>query len=146
MKALLDTTILIAATIDTHPEHEAAFSLIQSAAPDELAIPAHACCEAYARLTSRAGPAPLAVGPGDALAALDSIVGATTLVGLTPAQTVETLRDYARSAGIGARLYDRLIGEAALLYAIPAIITLNVRHFSSLFPNLRVCTPAEYRP
>ena len=63
---------------------------------------------------------------------------------MTAPQTFEAMRDYARSGGTGARLYDRLIGEAAVANGVPAIVSWNVRHMRSLFPNLVVSTPAEF--
>ncbi len=49
-----------------------------------------------------------------------------------------------RSGGIGPRLYDRLIGEAAVAHAIPRILTWNVGHMRGLFPNLVVTTPTDF--
>jgi len=68
----------------------------------------------------------------------------TMLVGLTPAQTYDAVRDYAAEGGIGARVYDKLIGQAAVLHGIGAIVTWNARHMRGLFPDRDVCTPAEW--
>ena len=68
----------------------------------------------------------------------------TQLVGLTPAQTFETVRSYAAGGGIGPRLYDRLIGETAVAHGIPAIITWNIGQMRSLFPALDVQTPQDF--
>jgi predicted nucleic acid-binding protein len=65
-------------------------------------------------------------------------------LGLTPAQTFEATRRYAASGGIGARLYDALIGEAAVLHGIPDIVTWNTGHMRGLFPNLDVLTPEAF--
>jgi hypothetical protein len=65
-------------------------------------------------------------------------------VGLTAAQTFDATRTFAQDGGIGARLYDRLIGEAAIIHEIPVIITLNIGHMRSLFPTLTVVTPKEF--
>ena len=81
--------------------------------------------------------------PEEAWAALESVRSVTALVGLTPAQTFEATGRYARSGGIGARLYDRLIGEAAVAHGIRRIVTWNVSHMGSLFPDLDVRTPRE---
>ena len=68
----------------------------------------------------------------------------TQLVGLTPAQTFETVRSYAAGGGIGPHLYDRLIGETAVAHGIPAIITWNIGQMRSLFPALDVQTPQDF--
>lgn len=68
----------------------------------------------------------------------------TTLVGLTPAQTLGAVRSYADQGGVGPRLYDKLIGETAVLNAIPTIVTWNVRQMRALFPDLAIVTPEGF--
>lgn len=68
----------------------------------------------------------------------------TALVGLSAPQSFEAIRGYAQDGGVGARLYDRLIGQAAVAHDIPAIVTWNVRHMRGLFPGVRVVTPGEW--
>ena len=68
----------------------------------------------------------------------------TGLVGLTAAQTFEAIGAYAASGGIGPRLYDALIGGAAVAHGIPSIVTWNVGHMRGLFPNLDVLTPETF--
>ena len=74
---------------------------------------------------------------------LDSVVGAATLIGLTPVQTLEAVRLYAAGGNVGPRLYDWLIGQTAVQHGVGHIITWNVGHFRGLFPGLRVETPDE---
>ncbi|MEO9130051.1 MAG: hypothetical protein ABI240_02455 [Sphingomonas sp.] len=80
----------------------------------------------------------------EAWAALESVRAVTTLIGLTAPQSFAAIRGYAQSGGIGARLYDWLIGEAAVAQDIPAILTWHGRHMRWLFPGLRVVTPEEW--
>lgn len=68
----------------------------------------------------------------------------TVLVGLTPAQSFDAVGSFAGSGGIGARPYDGLIGEAAVVHNIPAIVTWNTPHMRSLFPELAVSTPRQF--
>ena len=68
----------------------------------------------------------------------------TGLIGLTPAQTFEATSRYAALCGIGPRLYDALIGEAAVLHGVPGIVTWNIGHMRGLFPDLDVLTPAAF--
>ena len=75
-------------------------------------------------------------------AALDAVRARTVLVGLSPEQTYYAVRDYASGGGVGARVYDKLIGQAARLHGIPAIVSWNVRHLRPLFPDLDVRSPA----
>ena len=57
----------------------------------------------------------------------------TILLGLTAPQTFDAIRSYSQTGGVGARLYDRLIGETAVVHGIKAIVTWNVGHMQSLF-------------
>ncbi len=68
----------------------------------------------------------------------------TSLIGLTASQTFDSIRIYAQGGGIGARLYDLLIGEAAIAHAIPRIVTWNVGHMRGLFPDLTIMTPRDF--
>jgi hypothetical protein len=74
---------------------------------------------------------------------LESVRAVTDIVGLTPAQTFDVVRRYAGEGGVGPRLYDRLIGEAALAAGLPRIVTWNIGHMRGLFPGLQVLTPPE---
>lgn len=68
----------------------------------------------------------------------------TVLVGLTAAQTFDAVRLYAQSGGVGARLYDRLIGQVAVVHGITTIVTWNTAHMRGLFPELIVGSPADF--
>ncbi len=52
---------------------------------------------------------------------------------------------FARTCGIGARLYDLLIGETAIMHGISTIVTWNVSHMRGLFPTLNVATPTQFK-
>ncbi len=75
---------------------------------------------------------------------MESVRTITALVGLTPAQTFDAIRSYAQTGGVGARLYDRLIGGAAVAHDIKIIVTWNVGHMRGLFPSLTVLTPKDF--
>ena len=98
----------------------------------------------YSTLTRQGELAPAGMKSAEALAALETLCSPFALLGLTPMQTREAVRAFARANGIGPRLYDRLIGEVALIHAIPVIATLNTGHFRDLFPTLQIVTPEVY--
>jgi hypothetical protein len=83
-------------------------------------------------------------GPEEARAALESLRAVTRLVGLTPSQTFDVVRTFASNGGVGARLYDALIGQAARVHDIPRIVTWNARHMRGLFPDVDVLTPQAF--
>ncbi len=142
--ALLDSNVLIAMLVEAHEHHGPSLDLLVGDAATQFAVAAHSYAEAYSTLTRRGERAPFQLTPEEAWASLESVRAVTVLVGLTAPQTFEAVRSYAQGGGIGARLYDRLIGEAAVAHRVPAIVTWNVGHMRSLFPNLRVSTPREF--
>jgi hypothetical protein len=142
--ALVDSNVIIAALAGDHEHHDASADLFREERSYVLGVAAHSFAEAYSTLTRRGASAPFRFTAEEAWAALESVRAATQLIGLTPAQTFETVRSYAADGGIGARLYDRMIGEAAIVHAIPTIITWNVGLMRGLFPTVQVDTPRAY--
>ncbi|WP_428333044.1 type II toxin-antitoxin system VapC family toxin [Novosphingobium sp.] len=142
--ALIDSNVIIAALAGDHDHHVPSADLFGLADTATLAVTAHSYAEAYSTLTRRGAHAPFRFSADEAWAALESLRAITQLVGLTPAQSFETVRSYATAGGIGARLYDRMIGEAAVIHGISTIVTWNVSHMRSLFPTIDVMTPPEY--
>lgn len=140
---LLDSNVLIALLAEAHEHHAASIALFLGKTGFRFAIAAHSYAETYSTLTRRGGPAPFGFAPSEAWAALESVRAATDLVGLTPAQTFDVVRRYAGDGGVGPRLYDRLIGEAAVAHGLPRIVTWDVTHMRGLFPSLVVATPAD---
>lgn len=141
-RALLDTNVIVSALAPDHADHGDAAALFDRCQDGELAVPAHAVAEAYSTLTRANGLFRWA--PQDCWLAIGSILRVTTLVGLTPAAKVDAIRQFAGQGGIGPRLYDRLIGEAAIRNRIDTIITWNTRHMTALFPEIRVAAPRRW--
>lgn len=141
---LLDSNVLIAMLAEAHEHHGPSLNLLVRNDGTHFAIAAHSYAEAYSTLTRKGDRAPFQFTPAEAWAALESVKAATSLLGLTAPQTFDAIKNYAQNGGIGARLYDRLIGEAAVAYSIPRIITWNVAHMRSLFPQLTITTPTEF--
>jgi predicted nucleic acid-binding protein len=142
--ALLDSNVVVATQAATHQYHAASLALLDAHEPDRFAIAPHSYAEAYVTLMCSGPHAPLGYRPANVWAGLEHLRTATALLGLTPAETIAAVRAYAASGGIGARLYDTLIGHVAVAHRIPAIVTWNRRHMAGLFPRLRVATPAEF--
>jgi predicted nucleic acid-binding protein len=141
--ALLDSNVLVAAVLERHEHHPPSDALLGRASGLRFAVAAHSFAEAYSQLT-RARPAGPLLTPAEGTAAIDWLLAATGLVGLSPAQSIAAIRGFAAAGGAGPLLYDHLIGQVAVLHGIPEIITWNTRHMSGLFPGLRVRTPAAF--
>jgi len=142
--ALIDSNVLIAMLAEAHEHHGPSLGLLIDGHDAQFAVAAHSYAEAYNTLTRRGERAPFQFTPEEAWAALESVRAATSLIGLTAPQTFDAIRNYAQAGGIGARLYDRLIGETAVTHAIPQIVTWNVGHMRSLFPKLTITTPKDF--
>ena len=139
--ALLDSNIVVACLARAHEHHAASAAIVNECDAGTFAVAAHSFAEAYATLTRNI---PFGFTADEARAGLESVRAATNLIGLTPSQTFDTVRRFAAAGGIGALLYDALIGQVAVAHGIPAIVTWNTRHMAGLFPNLIVATPARY--
>ena len=142
--ALLDSNVVVAIVAEAHQHHAASLDLLMHERRPTFAVAAHSFAEAYCTLTRQGDRAPFRFPPGEAWAMLESVRSSTALIGLTAAQTFDVVRLYAQAGGIGARLYDRLIGECAALHDIATLITWNGGHMRRLFPGLTVCTPRQF--
>lgn len=144
IEALLDTNVIVAASAPDHADHEICAQLLNVRPEKQFAVAAHSFAEAFTTLTRRGEAGVYRWTSIEAAAALEVARSITVLVGLTPPQTYQAMRDFAHGGGIGARIYDHLIGQAAVVHGIAAIVTINVRHLRPLFPALEVVTPAEF--
>ena len=143
-EALLDSNVLVAMLAEAHEHHRASLALVLGDPRSQFAVSARSYAETYSTLTRRGDHAPFRFTAEEAWATLESVRAITILVGLTPAQTFDAIRGYAASGGVGARLYDCLIGEAAIANDIKVIVSWNVSHMRGLFPALTVQTPNDW--
>jgi len=141
---LIDSNVVIASVVEAHEHHDASIALFSAFPVNSFAVAAHSYSEAYSILTKKAQASPFRWTAGDAIAALESVAARCVLVGMTHAQTFDAIRDFAAGGGVGPRLNDRLIREAALMNGIGCVITWNSSHMGSLFPKLEVLTPRQF--
>lgn len=144
IEALVDSNVIIAALAGDHEHHLASAKIFELEHSYVLGVAAHSYAEAYSTLTRRGAQAPFHFTAEEAWAALESVRATTQLIGLTPAQAFETVRSYAGNGGIGPRLYDRMIGETAVVHGVRIIVTWNVGHMRGLFSTLDVMTPPDF--
>jgi predicted nucleic acid-binding protein len=138
---LVDTNVIVAAVAEAHAHHAPSLALFAEDPPYTLAVAAHCYAEAFTTLTRRGEHAPFHWPPGEAWAALESVAAATRLAGLSPAQTLEAVRDFAAAGHVGARVYDHLIAHAAQKAGAKVLVTWNVGHFRNAIAGLEVWTP-----
>jgi predicted nucleic acid-binding protein len=129
----LDTSALVGAVLEKHPQHEACRTALEQ--PDPFSN-AHALAETFATLT------------GFYKVPTDAAIELT--LGLKQAITIETmtLDDYqtaiseARQRGVmGGGIYDALHATFARRKGAKRIITRNPSHFSHVAPELEILTP-----
>lgn len=142
--ALLDSNVVIASVAAGHEHHPPSAALLNDFAPRSFAVAAHSYSEAYSQLTRRSPRALFQFDPAEAVAALESVAAQCILVGLTHGQTFDAIRVFASAGGIGPRLYDKLIGEIAVINGIGSIVTWNVSHFTSIFPHSAILNPFQF--
>lgn len=143
LTTLLDSNVIVAGVAGEHSHHDRSLPVLMAADPKTFAVAGHSYAEAFNTLTRKSGPAPYAWTPARAWAVIDRVGAVTTLVGLTPAQTVDAVKRFAGAGGRGARVYDWLIGTAAVEAGIRRIITWNVTDLRTLFPHLEVIDPTQ---
>ena len=142
--ALLDSNVIVASVAAKHEHHLSSVALFDRYPSNSFAIAAHSFAESYVTLTRRGPRGAYAWDADEAWTALEAVAAVTQLVGLSPAAGLDGVRLYAGQGNIGARIYDWLIGQSAVLARIPAIVTWNVSHLASLFPALAVQTPEGF--
>lgn len=138
---LIDSNAIIAALASEHEHHAPSRDLIFRIADLRFAVAAHSYSEAFNHLTKPRGL--FRRRPETVRDSLTALRANSRLVGLTPQQTLAAIGRFAELGGVGARLYDYLIGECARRSGLGRLITWNTAHMRGLFPDLEVMTPAE---
>lgn len=141
MKVLLDSNVVIAAVVREHV-HNVASKRLLDVEQWHFLLPAHALAEVYNQLT-RPARVFVEVAPVAVARLLRQLLNEYPCRALTVEETMAAISSFAALGGRGARLYDYLIGYVGQVENVDAIATWNVRHFTPLFPSLRVVTPDQ---
>lgn len=140
---LLDSNVLVAALVESHPHHEASNILVDAATAVTTMVAAHSLAEVYSTLTR--SNRPYRVAGAVASSVIETLAESLTVAALSVPQTRYAIRRFA-ALGIGPRIYDFLIGTTAETFGADTIVTWNTRDFDGLFPALRIVTPAALLP
>lgn len=136
MKALLDTSVLVAALVEAHPRHAEAFAWLRRVRSGEVegSVAAHSVAEVYAVLSSL--PVSPRITPSTAWALVEhSVLPFITAVSLTQAETVRVVQRVSRRGLAGGVVYDALIAGAAVKGGAELIVTLNPGDFRRVTPE-----------
>ena len=130
VKVLLDTSVLVAGLVASHPDHQRASAWLRRAAAKDVGafVSPHSLAEVYSVLTRTPFRPPIsAAAAWEALS--QDILAHVTVVPLLPEDYKSVLEHNAQAGIIGGATYDTLIIQAAREATVDYLITLNVKHF-----------------
>ena len=136
MKILFDTSLIIAAVVESHPMHVRAFPWLKKAkAKDfELVVASHTIAETYAVLSTL--PIKPRISPSVAWRLInENIVSISKIVSLTPAEYSFTIKQISELGLVGGITYDALIAKVAQKSKVKRMLTLNLEHFTRVWPD-----------
>jgi len=149
MKALLDTSTIIAAMLTDHADHTPAQCWLAEGKSGsfEYYVSSHSCAEVYAVLTRLPRKPPISAD--DAWCLLhENIFSYAHLVELTSDDYVTLIEQAAKNDVTGGAVYDAIIATAAQKVVVDQLVTLNVADFERVWPDHtgRVCSPKNVAP
>ena len=133
MKVFLDTSVLVAAVIAQHGDHDRAFAILErvQSGKDEGFISAHSLAETYATLTKL--PAPFRHSPEQALLSIqENILKHFTTSSLSGNDYAALIKEAAAAGIQGGTIYDAVLIKSADKSGVDKIFTLNLRHFQAV--------------
>jgi len=136
MKILFDTSLIIAALVESHPMHVRAFPWLKKAkAKDfELVVASHTIAETYAVLSTL--PIKPRISPSVAWRLIiENIVPISKIVSLTPTEYSFTIKQISELGLVGGITYDALIAKVAQKSKVKRMLTLNLEHFTRVWPD-----------
>ena len=136
MKILFDTSLIIAALVESHPMHIRAFPWLKKAKAEDfdLVVASHTIAELYAVLSSL--PIKPRISPSVSWRLInENIVSLGKIVSLTPAEYSSTIRQISEFGLVGGIIYDALIAKAAQKSKVDRLLTLNLEHFTRVWPE-----------
>ncbi len=137
MRILFDTSVLVAAMVETHPAHAPALSRLQRARAgiDTGIVAAHSVAELYAILTTL--PVQPRISPMTAHQLITHNVLDLLEVAALSAQDYTAVVAHLADLGIvGGATYDAVILHTALSANVDCVVTLNEKDFRRVYPEL----------
>lgn len=138
MATAVDTSLLVAAMLSWHENHEVARSAFDHARAEGLLLPGPALIEAYSVMTRL--PAPHRLSPADAHDLISKNLRGSSIIYLTGKELWKLVGQLVDSTIAGGRAYDAHIMACARKARATRLLTLNARHFASLAEDVEVPT------
>lgn len=135
MKILFDTSIIVAALIESHPMHERSFPWLKQAKAREfdLIVASHTLAELYAVLSTL--PLKPRITPAVAWRLVhENLESTARVVSLTPTEYRSTIKSISELGLAGGIIYDALIAKVAQKSTVERLLTLNIEHFKRVWP------------
>jgi predicted nucleic acid-binding protein len=138
MKILFDSSIIIAAFIESHPKHSVALSYLVKAKKKEfeLLVSSHTILEVYSVLTS--APFNPRITPQIAKQLIENnIKNLAKIISLSAKDYFKILDKVSHSNLSGGIVYDAIIMECALISNADEVLTFNIKDFlklANIFP------------
>lgn len=141
MKALFDTSVLVAALVRSHPEGRRCRRWLARVQEGEvqLIVAAHSLAELQVILTTL--PIKPRISPRNALRLSEENGvrprpdGLAEVVALSVDDYVAAIEEATELSLAGGILYDKLIAKAAEKAEVDALVTLNAKHFRRAWPS-----------
>jgi predicted nucleic acid-binding protein len=144
MRAILDTSVLVAALVQPHPEHLRALPWLTGtkSKSKELLISSHTIAELYAVLSTL--PVSPRISPSLAWRLIhESIEPKVSIVSLSTSEYLAVVKHLSELGLAGGVVYDALIMKAALKSGADQIVTFKANDFKRVWPEeaSRVISP-----
>ena len=137
MKVLFDTSVLVAAMVETHPSHERALFCLQRIkdGTNRGVVSAHTLAELYAILTRL--PVRPRILPTVAYQLIaHNVIGEFEVVSLSNHEYTDLIEHLSGLGIIGCVTYDAVILRAAIKANVEQIVTLNPGDFRRVYPKI----------
>ena len=143
MNVMLDTSVLVAAMVESHPAHDRAFPWLQRGLAGEFGylVAAHTLAELYAVLTTL--PVSPRLSPGTVWRMIhENVEREARVIPLSAADYAGVLKNMSERGLSGGAIYDALIARSAQK-AGTRLLTLNIEDFRRVWPDAdqRVTAP-----
>lgn len=137
MKILLDTSVLVAALVEKHPNHTLAFPWLQKAKAKAFTgfVAAHSVAELYSILTTL--PIRPRISPATAAQMIKrDVIDQLQVVSLSKEDYAAVIEHLATENIVGGSTYDALLLRAAVSANVDQVVTFNADDFRRVYPEL----------
>jgi len=134
LKALLDTSVLVATFYADHEHHAPSIDIFLRFGKNDACCGAHSLAEVYATLTGM--PGKRRVSGNEALLFLGDIREHLSLVALDEREYFQMAEASAAANLAGGAIYDAILGHCALKAEAEVIYTWNTNDFLRLPPTI----------